>query len=124
MVIRNQLIFFVSHNIVAFTLGTPFVAVAPGHREILLPHPIDGVHQDGGVPQGGFDECIRQRGDPPQPLLLPVEVHEEDAALELVLPRPTVIVLVLQGTIFLLIFARLSLPLRQSYLGQGRQREH
>jgi len=119
------------HNIVAFTFRTPFVAIASEHGEILLPDPVDGVHQNRRVPQRGFDEGIRQRGDPPQPLLLTVEVHEEDAALELVLPRPAVVVPVLQGAEFLLVFARLPLPLgalgpavRDSYLGQGSQHEH
>ena len=94
---NHSIDFPATHNIEAFTLCAPLVAVASVHREVPLVDIVDGAHQNRGVPQRGFDEGVWQRGDPPQPLLLPVEVHEEDAALELVPPRPAVVVSVQAG---------------------------
>lgn len=99
------------HNVKAFVVGTPNITVPLRHGEVPLADIADGLHEDGGLSQRGLDERIRQRGDPPQPLALPVQVHEEDSALELVPARAALVPLVLQGAELLFILVRLAFPL-------------
>ena len=72
-----------THDVEALIVGCPDVAVALGDREVALADVADGAHEDGRVAQRRLHEGVGQRRDPPQPLALPVQVHEEDAALEL-----------------------------------------
>jgi len=102
----------VRHDVQTFIVGTPRVTVALGHCEIPLLDIVDRPHQDRRVPQRGLDKRVRQGRDPPQPLALPMQVHEKDAALELVPPRLAPIPLVLQRAKFLLVLVCLSFPLR------------
>ena len=72
-----------THDVEALIVGGPDVAVALGDGEVALADVADGAHEDGRVAQRRLHEGVGQRRDPPQPLALPVQVHEEDAALEL-----------------------------------------
>ena len=72
-----------THDVEALIVGCPDVAVALGDREVALADVADGAHEDGRVAQRRLHEGVGQRRDPPQPLALTVQVHEEDAALEL-----------------------------------------
>ena len=72
-----------THDVEALIVGGPDVAVALGDGEVALADVADGAHEDGRVAQRRLHEGVGQRRDPPQPLALTVQVHEEDAALEL-----------------------------------------
>ena len=100
-----------AHNVKAFVVGTPNITVPLRHGEVPLADIADRLHEDRRLSQRGLDERIRQCGNPPQPLALPVQIHEKDSALELVPARAALVPLVLQGAELLFILVRLAFPL-------------